>query len=74
MLRVCGVLLAAVVLAGCGENDAEHLAEEAYAQAASASETDIDLAARIDRMQQEIDDLNGRVEALESRMSADAAP
>lgn len=72
MLRLCGVLLAAAALAGCGESDADHLAEEAYAQAAFASETDIDLAARIDRMQQEIDDLKGRIEALESRTPVDA--
>ena len=68
MLRTSGVILAAALaLAGCGEDDGTHLAREAYAQAQSASETDIDLAGRIDRMQREIDDLKVRVEYLESR-------
>ncbi len=73
MLRTYGVILAAALaLAGCGEDDGAHLAREAYAQAQFAKETDIDLAARIDRMQREIDDLKGRVEYLESRVSAEA--
>ncbi|MCZ8088154.1 MAG: hypothetical protein O9257_12620 [Brevundimonas sp.] len=73
MLRTCGVILAAVLaLAGCGENDGDHLAREAYAEAQFARETDIDLAVRIDRMQREIDDLRGRVEYLESGAPAEA--
>ena len=73
MLRTCGVILAAALaLAGCGEDDGDHLAREAYAQAQFAKDTDIDLATHIDRMQREIDDLKERVEYLESRVPAEA--
>ncbi len=73
MLRTCGVILAAALaLAGCGEDDGNYLAREAYAQAEAARATDIDLAAHIDRMQREIDELKGRVEYLESRVPAEA--
>ena len=73
MLRTyCVILVAAVALAGCGEDDGDHLAREAYAQAEAARATDIDLATRIDRMQGEIDDLKRRVVYLESRVPAEA--
>lgn len=73
MLRTCGVILAAALgLTGCGEDDGDHLARDAYEQAQFARDTDIDLAAHIDRMQAEIDELKKRVEYLESRDSAEA--
>ena len=66
MRRTYGaILVAAVMLAGCGENDGTDMAREAYAQAQFAKETDIDLATRIDSMQREIDDLKVRAESVD---------